>query len=167
MSADLQTPAMQETSASLSRSLSFAAMQMEDLDEVLVIEKRVYSHPWTHGNFVDSIRSGYQCWVLRDAGSVLLGYFFMMAVVDEGHLLNISVHGDMHRRGIGKMLLDKVCTVARQLQMQSILLEVRPSNTRAIAIYLRYGFTEIGRRRDYYPAAGDQREEAIVMGLPL
>ena len=54
MRADLQTPAMQEMSASLLHSLSFAAMQMNDLDEVLVIENRVYSHPWTHGNFVDS-----------------------------------------------------------------------------------------------------------------
>jgi ribosomal-protein-alanine N-acetyltransferase len=73
----------------------------------------------------------------------------------------------MQRRGIGKMLLDKVCLLAHQQQMQSVLLEVRPSNTRAIAIYQRYGFVEIGRRRDYYPAAGDKREEAIVMRLPL
>ncbi|MFJ2988780.1 ribosomal protein S18-alanine N-acetyltransferase [Collimonas sp. NPDC087041] len=161
MSANFQTP------ATLQRPFSFAVMRVEDLDEVVAIEKSVYSHPWTHGNFVDSIQSGYQCWVLRDASGILLGYFFMMAVVDEAHLLNISVHGDMHRRGIGKMLLDQVCEVARQRHMQSILLEVRPSNTRAIAIYQRYGFTEIGRRRDYYPAAGDQREEAIVMRLPL
>ena len=151
----------------LSRPLAFAAMRIEDLDEVLAIEKTVYSHPWTHGNFVDSIQSGYQCWVLRDADSVLLGYFFMMAALDEAHLLNISVHGDMHRRGIGKMLLDKVCILAQQQQMQSVLLEVRPSNTRAIGIYQRYGFAEIGRRRDYYPAADNQREEAIVMRLFL
>ncbi|HWX00537.1 ribosomal protein S18-alanine N-acetyltransferase [Collimonas sp.] len=147
--------------------LAFAAMRIEDLDEVVAIEKSVYSHPWTHGNFVDSIQSGYQCWVLRDADSVLLGYFFMMAALDEAHLLNISVHGDMHRRGIGKMLLDKVCILAHQQQMQSVLLEVRPSNTRAIGIYQRYGFAEIGRRRDYYPAADNQREEAIVMRLFL
>ncbi|MEO6919265.1 MAG: ribosomal protein S18-alanine N-acetyltransferase [Collimonas sp.] len=156
-----------QPSPNLQRPLAFAAMCIEDLDEVVAIEKSVYSHPWTHGNFVDSIQSGYQCWVLRDAGGVLLGYFFMMGALDEAHLLNISVHGDMHRRGIGKMLLDKVCILARQLAMQSVLLEVRPSNTRAIEIYQRYGFAEIGRRRDYYPAAGDKREEAIVMRLPL
>jgi ribosomal-protein-alanine N-acetyltransferase len=127
----------------------------------------VYSHPWTRGNFIDSIQSGYQCWVLRDAGQALLGYFFVMQALDEAHLLNISVHGDMHGRGIGKMLLDKVCLLAHQQKMQSILLEVRPSNTRAIVIYQRYGFVEIGRRRDYYPAADDKREEAIVMRLAL
>lgn len=156
-----------QESPGLRRPLAFAEMRVEDLDEVVAIEKSVYSHPWTHGNFVDSIQSGYQCWVLRDAGGVLLGYFFMMAALDEAHLLNISVHGDMHRRGIGKMMLDKVCILAHQQQMQSVLLEVRPSNTRAIEIYQRYGFAEIGRRRDYYPAADDKREEAIVMRLPL
>lgn len=151
----------------LLQPFSFAVMCIEDLDEVVAIEKSVYSHPWTHGNFVDSIESGYQCWVLRDAERVLLGYFFMMQAVDEAHLLNISVHGAMQRRGIGKMLLDKARALARQQQMQSILLEVRPSNTRAIRIYHHYGFTEIGRRRDYYPAAGDMREDAIVMRLSL
>ncbi|AMO95757.1 ribosomal-protein-alanine acetyltransferase [Collimonas fungivorans] len=149
------------------RPFMFAAMRIEDLDEVVAIEKAVYSHPWTHGNFVDSIQSGYQCWVLRDAEQVLLGYFFMMQALDEAHLLNISVRDDVQRQGIGKLLLDQVCSLARRLQMQSVLLEVRPSNTRAIAIYQRYGFVEIGRRRDYYPAAGDKREEAIVMRLPL
>lgn len=149
------------------RPFAFAAMRIEDLDEVVAIEKAVYSHPWTHGNFVDSIQSGYQCWVLRDAEQVLLGYFFMMQALDEAHLLNISVRDDVQRQGIGKLLLDQVCSLARRLQMQSVLLEVRPSNTRAIAIYQRYGFVEIGRRRDYYPAAGDKREEAIVMRLPL
>ena len=156
-----------QAAPALRRPLAFATMRVDDLAEVAAIEKNVYSHPWTHGNFVDSIQSGYQCWVLRDADGFLLGYFFMMAALDEAHLLNISVHGDMHKRGIGKMLLDKVCSVAQQQQMQSVLLEVRPSNTRAIEIYQRYGFAEIGRRRDYYPAAGNQREEAIVMRLPL
>ncbi len=156
-----------QSTPDLLRPLSFAAMRMEDLDEVVSIEKSVYSHPWTRGNFIDSIQSGYQCWVLRDAGQILLGYFFVMQALDEAHLLNISVHGDMHGRGIGKMLLDKVCLLAHQQKMQSILLEVRPSNTRAIVIYQRYGFVEIGRRRDYYPAAGDKREEAIVMRLAL
>lgn len=151
----------------LLRPLSFAAMRIENLDEVVAIEKSVYSHPWTRGNFIDSIQSGYQCWVMRDAAEALLGYFFVMQALDEAHLLNISVHGDMHGRGIGKMLLDKVCLLAHQQKMQSILLEVRPSNTRAIAIYQRYGFVEIGRRRDYYPAADDKREDAIVMRLAL
>jgi len=151
----------------LALPLSFAPMSIDDLDQVVDIENRVYSHPWTYGNFVDSINSGYQCWTLRDASQRLIGYFFVMLVVDEAHLLNISVHGDLHGRGIGKQLLDKVVTLARDHAMTSVLLEVRPSNTRAIAIYQRYGFVVIGIRPAYYPAAGDQREHAIVMRLSL
>jgi ribosomal-protein-alanine N-acetyltransferase len=151
----------------LALPLSFAPMSIDDLDQVLDIEKRVYSHPWTYGNFVDSISSGYQCWTLRDASQRLIGYFFVMSVLDEAHLLNISVHGDLHGRGIGKQLLDKVVTLAREHAMASVLLEVRPSNKRAIAIYERYGFVEIGIRPAYYPAAGASREDAIVMRLWL
>ena len=151
----------------LASPLSFLPMTIEDLDEVVDIETRVYSHPWTYGNFVDSIKSGYQCWILRDADCRLIGYFFSMSVVDEVHLLNISVHGDLHGRGIGKRMLDKVVALAREHAMTSVLLEVRPSNQRAITIYQRYGFIRIGMRPAYYPAAGDSREDAIVMRLSL
>lgn len=153
--------------STLALPLTFAPMSIDDLDQVVDIENRVYSHPWTYGNFVDSIDSGYQCWTLRDASQRLVGYFFVMSVVDEAHLLNISVHGDLHGRGIGKQLLDKVVTLAREHAMTSVLLEVRPSNTRAIRIYQRYGFVEIGMRPAYYPAAGESREDAIVMRLSL
>lgn len=146
---------------------TFLRMSIEDLDEVVEIENRVYSHPWTQGNFVDSIEHGYQCWTLRDANQVLLGYFFMMAVIDEAHLLNISVHASYHGRGIGKQLLDKVALLAKEHAMTTVLLEVRPSNQRAIVIYQRFGFVEIGRRPSYYPADGNKREDAIVMRLSL
>jgi len=151
----------------LALPLSFVPMSIADLDQVVDIENRVYSHPWTYGNFVDSINSDYQCWTLRDASQRLIGYFFVMFAVDEAHLLNISVHGDLHGHGVGRQLLDKVVAVAREHDMSSVLLEVRPSNTRAVAIYLRYGFVVIGIRPAYYPAAGEQREHAIVMRLPL
>ncbi|MBC7489839.1 MAG: ribosomal protein S18-alanine N-acetyltransferase [Glaciimonas sp.] len=151
----------------LALPLSFSLMSIDDLEEVGEIEKRVYSQPWTYGNFYDSIKSGYQCWTLRDASYRLVGYFFIMSVVDEAHLLNISVHVDLNGRGLGKNLLDKVVTLARDNTMESVLLEVRPSNQRAITIYQRYGFVQIGIRPGYYPTAGECREDAIVMRLSL
>ena len=90
-----------------------------------------------------------------------------MAVVDEAHLLNVAVAQERQREGLGRYLLDKICACARGLSMDSILLEVRPTNLRALAVYERYGFTEIGRRRGYYPAHHGQREDAIVMRLGL
>lgn len=147
--------------------LRFARMQVDDLPEVLAIENQVYPHPWTRGNFLDSLYTGYECWTLRSATGELVGYFLLMMAVDEAHLLNISVRGDLHGRGIGRMQLDQVVQIAREKGMSSVLLEVRPSNPRAQAIYERYGFKEIGRRKGYYPASNGTREDAIVMRLPL
>jgi ribosomal-protein-alanine N-acetyltransferase len=149
------------------RSLQFARMQAADLAEVLGIEYAVYPFPWTNGNFLDSLNSGYETWVLRDASHNLVGYFLMMPVVDEAHLLNITVHPDVHGRGIGRTMLGQVVRLAQDKGLVSVLLEVRPSNQRALTIYIRYGFQRIGVRKNYYPAEHNTREDAIVMRLPL
>ncbi|MFT5532053.1 MAG: ribosomal-protein-alanine N-acetyltransferase [Burkholderiaceae bacterium] len=149
----------------LDPSLQFQRMTEQDLDDVVAIEGTVYPHPWSRGNFVDSIRSDYQAWVLRDGQGVLLGYFLMMLAVDEVHLLNISVRGDLHGCGLGRYQLQKIVALAQQEGMQSVLLEVRPSNLRALAVYERYGFVRIGCRKNYYPADAGAREDAIVMRL--
>lgn len=147
--------------------LCFAPMQVHDLPEVMTIENDVYPHPWTRGNFLDSLFNRYEAWTVREPAGLLAGYFLLMLVVDEGHLLNISVRRDLHGKGIGRIQLDKVAALAKEKGMTSILLEVRPSNERALAVYQRYGFAQIGRRKGYYPAANSTREDAIVMRLPL
>jgi ribosomal-protein-alanine N-acetyltransferase len=141
---------------------AYAPMEAADLDEVYALELSVYPHPWSRGNFVDSLASGYHAWVLRDEGR-LAGYFLLMAAVDEAHLLNVSVAAERQRQGLGRYLLDKIAACARGVGAASVLLEVRPSNVRALSVYQRYGFAEIGRRKAYYPAHNGQREDAIVM----
>lgn len=148
-------------------TMRFAPMRVDDIEEVLVIENDVYPHPWTRGNFLDSLYTGYQAWTLREEGGTLAGYFLAMLAVDEAHLLNISVRRDLHGHGVGRLQLDKVVALAKEHGMTSILLEVRPSNQRAFAVYERYGFLRIGNRKGYYPAADGTREDAIVMRLPL
>jgi ribosomal-protein-alanine N-acetyltransferase len=160
----VRKPVFSEHGAS---AMHFTRMQVDDLAEVLPIEYHIYPYPWTRGNFLDSLYSGYETWVLRDASCTLVGYFLMMLAVDEAHLLNITVHHDLHGRGIGRMMLDKAVALAREKNMRSVLLEVRPSNHRALAVYKQYGFSQIGLRRNYYPAAQNKREDAIVMRLPL
>ena len=143
--------------------LNYEPMQQSDLADVLALEESVYPHPWSSGNFVDSLSSNYEAWVLRDQGGDLLGYFLLMAIVDEAHLLNVPVSAERQGQGLGRVLLNQAVACARGLGMESVLLEVRPSNTRALEIYERYGFKHIGRRKGYYPAANQQREDAIVM----
>lgn len=159
--------AVPTTSGDAFMSMRFARMEVDDLGDVQTIENDVYPHPWTRGNFLDSLYNGYESWVLRDEPGTLAGYFLIMPAVDEAHLLNITVRREQHGQGVGRLLLDKVRSVSIQLRMMSILLEVRPSNVRALAIYERYGFKRIGLRKSYYPAADSKREDAIVMRLSL
>ena len=143
----------------------FEPMTEARLDEVLAIEKRAYGHPWSRGNFADSLRSGYQAQLLC-AGPTLLGYFVAMKGVDEVHLLNITVAPEVQGQGWGRVLLDALALWSRGQGAQWLWLEVRTGNLRAQQVYERYGFRRVGERRNYYPAAGG-REDAIVMSYPL
>ena len=147
--------------------LHFQHMDADSLDEVMAIERDVFPFSWTRKLFESAIREGYDCWIARDADDVMLGYFVMLKMVDEVHLLTIAVQRNVQGRGIGRRLVERVIERARDMQMDSLLLEVRPSNLRALEIYRRYGFAEIGRRKKYYEAANDTREDAIVMRLSL
>ena len=94
----------------------------------------------------------------------MLGYFIAMEAVDEMHLLKIAVAGEWQGRGYGRMLMDKAIEIARELDMQSMILEVRPTNEPAVALYKNTGFKTIGVRKGYYV---DTKEDALVMRLDL
>lgn len=147
--------------------LQLAPMQFSDIEEVVQIEQDAYPFPWTRGNFLDSLASRYEAWVARDGDGRLAAYFLLMFAVDDVHLLNITVRPDLQGQGLGRQMLDKVCALARHAGIGAVLLEVRPSNLHAYAVYRHAGFREIGRRKNYYPAAGQSREDAIVMRLDL
>jgi ribosomal-protein-alanine N-acetyltransferase len=144
----------------------FEAMTESRLGEVLAIEAVAYDHPWTRGNFVDSLRSGYQAQMLTAAGQVL-GYFVAMKGVDEVHLLNITVAPALQGQGWGRVMLDALALWSRGQGAQWLWLEVRTSNTRAQQLYERQGYRRVGERRNYYPAAEGGREDAVVMSLKL
>lgn len=136
------------------------------LGEVVALERRVYEHPWTHGNFVDSLRAGYHARMLV-AGTALIGYYVAMKGVDEVHLLNITVAPEHQGQGWGRLMLDALALWSRGESAQWLWLEVRASNARAQRIYERQGYHKVGERRHYYPAGRGRREDAVVMSLKL
>jgi ribosomal-protein-alanine N-acetyltransferase len=140
-------------------------MREPDLQEVMAIEKAIYTHPWTRGNFADSLRAGYECRTLR-LGPELLGYFVLMVAAGEAHLLNLSIAPAHQRFGHGSALLREAAALAQKLGARSLFLEVRPSNRAAQGLYTRFGFRKIAVRRGYYPAHTG-REDALVLTLPL
>jgi [ribosomal protein S18]-alanine N-acetyltransferase len=141
------------------------AMREQNLDEVMAIERAIYTHPWTRANFADSLRAGYACrvWCLERE---LAGYFIVMAAAGEAHLLNLSIAPAYQRSGHGSALLREAAALAGKLGAHNLFLEVRPSNHAAQALYRRFGFRKVAVRRDYYPAHTG-REDALVLTLPL
>jgi ribosomal-protein-alanine N-acetyltransferase len=144
----------------------FEPMTPQRLDAVLPIEQSAYAHPWSRGNFADSISSGYQAQLLC-AGDTVIGYFVAMKGVDEVHLLNITVAPAYQGQGWGRVMLDALALWSRGQGAQWLWLEVRVGNRRALEVYERYGYRRVGDRKNYYPAGHGQREDAIVMSYKL
>jgi ribosomal-protein-alanine N-acetyltransferase len=139
-------------------------MTEADLDPVLKIEYAAFSHPWTRGIFLDGLKS-YEIWLMFE-GSQQVGHGVVQVIIDEAHLLNITVKPESQGRGLGLRLLEHLMSRAYQLNARECFLELRDSNRSAYRLYERFGFNEIGRRRDYYPVAGG-REDALVMACTL
>ncbi|MCP3722877.1 ribosomal protein S18-alanine N-acetyltransferase [Paraburkholderia sp. CNPSo 3272] len=138
-------------------------MTESDLDEVAIIERSAYEFPWSRGNFEDSLRNGYYGLCMRHVTGTLIGYCVLMPVVDEMHLLNLCVAPPAQGAGAGLAMLREAVRIARMQGLDGLLLEVRPSNHRAIRLYEQFGFVTIGRRKNYYPARHHSREDALVM----
>jgi ribosomal-protein-alanine N-acetyltransferase len=144
----------------------FEPMTDESLDAVVVLERQAYPHPWERSHFADCLASGYPAQMLL-AGDTLLGYFVAMKGFEEAHLLNIAVAPTHQHQGWAQVMLDALTLWARGQELQWIWLEARVGNTRAIHVYKAHGFRQVGMRRQYYPAANGQREDACVMSLKL
>ena len=160
--------------------LSFLPMQLADLDAVLEIESISHLHPWTRGNFTDSLAAGHWAYCIRPQvdrvikGSfldpaILWAYCILFPAVDELHLLNITVSPKLRKLGLGSRMMSAIEGVAAQQKMPRIILEVRPSNTAAIHLYQALAYEQIGVRKNYYPldAQTGNRENAIVMAKSI
>jgi ribosomal-protein-alanine N-acetyltransferase len=143
----------------------YRTMAAADVDAVTAIENEVYPHPWTRGNFEDSLSAGYDCWILEYSAQII-GYSLLMMALDEAHLLNLSVAPPWQRRGVGAELLQFMLRRARDAGAEKIFLEVRPSNVAGRGLYRSAGFSEIAIRRGYYPTH-QGREDAVVMEMDL
>ncbi|KDE88274.1 ribosomal-protein-alanine N-acetyltransferase [Stenotrophomonas maltophilia] len=145
--------------------ISLRALRESDLNAVMAIELRGYPFPWTRGIFIDCLRAGYPGLAMERDG-LLVGYGVLSIAADEAHVLNICIDPLAQSRGLGRQLLRALVQLAADRGAQRVFLEVRPSNTPALALYHSEGFNEIGRRPRYYPAA-QGREDAVVMAIEL
>ncbi len=152
-------------SQSMGEALSLAPMTLDDLDEVLAIERASFQTPWSRGAFrYELTQNRVARSVVVRAGPQLAGYLCLWEIGHEIHITNLAVHPSFRRRGIARALLGSILEDARQSGIELIFLEVRPTNVEAVALYENFGFRVIGRRKGYYFDTG---EDALVMEARL
>ena len=137
------------------------AMRGNDVADVVAIERASYQFPWSEGIFRDCLRVGYVCRVVTVSRQVM-GYGVMSLGAGEAHILNLCVGETYRCHGVGRRLLGSLIERAVAGGMADAFLEVRPSNTAAIRLYLALGFEQVGMRRGYYQAANGREDAAVL-----
>ena len=137
------------------------AMRANDVADVVAIERASYQFPWSEGIFRDCLRVGYVCRVVTVSRQVM-AYGVMSFGAGEAHILNLCVGEPYRCRGLGRRLLGSLIERANAAGMADAFLEVRPSNTAAIRLYLSQGFEQVGMRRGYYQAPNGREDAAVL-----
>ena len=146
------------------KELVIEQMGSRHLDEVLAIEKKSYSTPWSPISFKNEIYSPYSIALAAMLGGTVAGYVIANYRFDEGHVLNLTVHPEHTRKKIGSRLMEIVLDMLTQKGCAMAYLEVRAGNAAARRLYEKLGFRETGRRKFYY---ADPFEDAVLMSLAL
>lgn len=141
-------------------------MTADHLDQVEALERDCFPEdPWSRGLFEEVLAGdASSALIARAEDGKLLGYLVFSVVLDEGNIDNIAVWQKARRQGIATALLETLHYFARQWGLAFLTLEVRPSNTGAVAFYRKMGYREVGRRKNYYLAP---KEDAVIMRLEL
>lgn len=144
---------------------SIRPMEIMDIKRVMKVELAAYEYPWTPNIFRDCLRVGYYCCVLEDDREII-GHAVMSYAVGECHILNVCIHPSYQGQGMGKRVIRQLLEVGHRNGARIAFLEVRLSNAAAYQLYEKLGFTEVGIRKDYYPAEKG-REDAMILAYDM
>ena len=136
-------------------------MTVKDIDDILEIEKEVFSTPWSKDAFITEIEKNLLAkYFIAELDKKVIGYGGMWLILNEGHITNIAVKKEYRGKGIGKKILEALIQYCSIGNIDHMTLEVRKSNIIAQNLYKQYGFVEYGIRLKYYV---DNNEDAIIM----
>ncbi|HLC42939.1 MAG TPA: ribosomal protein S18-alanine N-acetyltransferase [Methylomirabilota bacterium] len=144
-------------------------MHPDDLDDVIVTERLSFKTPWSRSAFLYELKDNEvaSCWVARPDDPSLprvIGYLCVWEIGPELHITNLAVHPAYRQQGVARRLLAERLEGSHLRGAKVAILEVRPANREAIALYERFGFRVIGNRKGYYFDTG---EDALVMEADL
>lgn len=131
----------------------------EDLTELVALERRCFTEPWSHAMFENELENALAHWLLcKDEQGQILGYVGFWMILDEAHITNVAVDVEFRSLGIGKLLMNTAIIQATMLKAIRMTLEVRPSNAVALRMYEELDFKLYGRRKAYY----ENGEDALI-----
>ena len=139
-------------------------MDHSDLKEAYEIEKQTNLSPWSKENFFSSYEVGHKSLVCR-IGNVIVGFIIFSVINKEMHLLNIAVHTEHQKKGIGSLLMETMLKQASVMGVLKVYLEVRSKNEKAILFYEKYNFIKDAVRVNYY--TGENPDDAVLMSLAI
>ena len=137
-------------------------MNGDHLDQIERLERLCFSRPWNRRMLAEELENQCAAFLVAeeaDTGAVL-GYAGLLVVADEGYITNVAVFPEYRRCGIAAGILEVYLNFAQANGLAFLTLEVRPTNEAAIALYRRFGFEEVGRRRNYYDLP---KEDALIL----
>jgi [ribosomal protein S18]-alanine N-acetyltransferase len=149
--------------SALADRLRFRPMTIDDLDEVMAIERKVFSFPWSAGFFRQELQVACARSILAEIDGKIVGYVLFWVLPGAIDIHNVAVHIDYRRRGIARVLLGLVVDEARRQSLDRVMLEVRISNLPAQKLYQVMGFIATGIRKGYY----SDNEDAVAMMLEI
>ena len=135
-------------------------MNASHVAQIAQLEKICFSDPWSERSVASELENKLSCWLVAMEGEQVAGYIGSQTVCGETDMMNVAVHPDHRRKGIAEALILALIAELKTMESHCLTLEVRASNAPAIALYEKLGFSEIGRRKNYYR---NPREDALIL----
>lgn len=140
--------------------MTIESMTVDDISQVAEIERQIFSIPWSEKAFRDSMESDNTIYIVAKENNSVAGYAGMYLSFEEGNITNVAVNPLSRRKGIGEKIVRDILNRAYEKGVRDVFLEVRETNSVAIALYEKIGFKEEGIRKNFYDKP---RENALIM----
>lgn len=135
-------------------------MQSEHVPAVAELEKICFLDPWSEKSVASELDNPLSYWLVWEEDGTVLGYVGSQTVLGETDMMNVAVHPDARRKGIAEALILALVEGLQEQESHCLTLEVRASNLPAINLYEKLGFSQIGKRKNYYH---NPKEDALIL----
>lgn len=140
--------------------MEIVRMSISDVPAVAELERKCFSDPWSERSVAAELENPLSLWLVALLGRTVVGYVGSQSVMEQADMMNIAVNPDYRRQGIAESLIERLVAGLKDKQVSSLTLEVRASNAPAIALYRKLGFSQVGKRPNYYR---NPREDALIL----